>query len=172
MHCGFTYRTVCSEKVTLTIFQSNKKRDEKLEIIDRRKLDGQMHLALYKGQGFIFKFNCKELYVLWSLMTAPGYLKELCYCNHFKFGTQFFCVKIQTIRIFCLEFQLYKSWFVNDWSSTILPLQFTFLIEWIQSALTQTLVCVTDYCVSVSVIFSKTFLRTDRYVAHTEEESL
>lgn len=37
VHCGFTHRTVCAEKTTHCIFESNKKRDEKVEIIDRRK---------------------------------------------------------------------------------------------------------------------------------------
>lgn len=46
---------------------------------------------------------------------------------------------------------------VNDYSFTILLLQFTFSIEWIQSALTQTLVC-------LSVIFSMKFLRTARQI--------
>lgn len=37
VHCGFTHRTVCAEKTTHCIFESNKKRDEKVEIIHRRK---------------------------------------------------------------------------------------------------------------------------------------
>lgn len=78
--------SMCREKNSRCIFKSGRKTDEKLEIIGENEMD-KSHLALCKGQGFIPKFKCTEVYVLMPPKNAEGYFKELYRCEHFKFET-------------------------------------------------------------------------------------
>lgn len=100
MHCGFTYRTACAEKITHCISEKrNRKPDIKVEMLDGKNWDGQMHLAQRPG----ISIQVQVWNGLCSLDTASD-LKELYYCNHFKFGTFIqFLLKYFALNFHCVK---------------------------------------------------------------------